>query len=596
MLNREDCHTPLITAPSFPSYTEADSANQELQREVKSTTSSKENNGLHRTTHVETVLHLLKGYLGAGFLSLPYAMSQLGITGGCLSIFALSYWTSSNCYTVVSIKRHMERTTANVLPPQNDDANSDSMSETSSNITYPDVGNWAYGNYFRSYVSACIITLQMAVCTVFVSFIGENLLAVVQYFGIASMTHASVMTVALPVIFCLSLVPGLKLLAPITAAGTVLLMVSLAALSKIVYDEWPDRPESPPDLQPSRVPLALCMILYSYEGINLILPVQAAMKTPADFDVVFWLAMGIVALVLATVAVVCVLAFGDVTNGSVTAFLLENADDDSDNNATTRWIMLANAAVSVSVLLTYPLTMYPAVELLGPVVQRNAFLSKWFGGSQSYRYDDDDSLEDFEPLPPLPEHDAVAMDQHTEHLYDDILTPAKELEEEMKDGEVASALSSSIAVVPSTGCCPARSSLPGDSPQLRAALVMITYLVAVSVPNVQALISLVGALAGSSAALLIPPMLEIAWIQQLEHMATSQTSSTRTPPPSPHILRQQKKQQKRRKSALSSLTASPYWKTKIKCYLSFGMGLIFLGIGTSASVWDIVLIYRGIPS
>ena len=145
-----------------------------------------------KTTDRETIIHLVKGYLGAGCLSLPFAISQLGILGGILSIAALSYWTSANCYTVVNIKRHIERTSP---PPQplaavasrnnnnninsntNDDNNNhhdDAQSETSSNITYPEVGNWAYGAVFQAYVSACIITLQLAVCTVYVSFIGES--------------------------------------------------------------------------------------------------------------------------------------------------------------------------------------------------------------------------------------------------------------------------------------------------------------------------------------------------------------------------------------------------------------------------------------
>ena len=58
--------------------------------------------------------------------------------------------------------------------------------------------------------------------------------------------------------------------------------------------------------------------------------------------------------------------------------------------------------------------------------------------------------------------------------------------------------------------------MPGDSPLLRASLVLLTYLVAVVVPNVQSLISLAGALAGSSTALLIPPALELAYLRHLE--------------------------------------------------------------------------------
>ena len=106
-------------------------------------------------------------------------------------------------------------------PPQrnnnnnNEDNMEDSVSESSSNITYPEVGNWAYGALFQAYVSACIISLQMAVCTVYVSFIGENLLAVAHFVGLAWISHTAVMTMALPFILMLSFLPSLKVLAPV---------------------------------------------------------------------------------------------------------------------------------------------------------------------------------------------------------------------------------------------------------------------------------------------------------------------------------------------------------------------------------------------
>ena len=70
--------------------------------------------------------------------------------------------------------------------------------------------------------------------------------------------------------------------------------------------------------------------------------------------------------------------------------------------------------------------------------------------------------------------------------------------------------------------------LPGDSPQLRATLVVTTYTIAVIVPNVQALISLAGALAGSSCALIIPPILELAWLRHLSESASKNHSSSCT--------------------------------------------------------------------
>jgi hypothetical protein len=48
----------------------------------------------HKTTFWQTYIHLLKGYIGCGVLSLPWAVSQLGVTGGCIAIIALAYWSS----------------------------------------------------------------------------------------------------------------------------------------------------------------------------------------------------------------------------------------------------------------------------------------------------------------------------------------------------------------------------------------------------------------------------------------------------------------------------------------------------------------------
>ena len=46
----------------------------------------------HETTVAQTFVHLLKGYIGPGMLSLPWAVSQLGIPIGCLGIFIMACW------------------------------------------------------------------------------------------------------------------------------------------------------------------------------------------------------------------------------------------------------------------------------------------------------------------------------------------------------------------------------------------------------------------------------------------------------------------------------------------------------------------------
>jgi hypothetical protein len=85
----------------------------------------------------------------------------------------------------------------------------------------------------------------------------------------------------------------------------------------------------------------------------------------------------------------------------------------------------------------------------------------------------------------------------------------------------------------------------------RMMLVLSTYTVAILIPNVQSLISLAGALSGSSTALLIPPALELAWLDR-----TSDTVGKR-----------------------------------YRAYAMLAGGFAFLCIGTVASLADIVRDY-----
>merc|ERR1711935_340371 len=109
----------------------------------------------------------------------------------------------------------------------------------------------------------------------------------------------------------------------------------------------------------------MCAILYSFEGVCLILPVEKAMAEPQQFKKVFFWAMVFVAAIFSAVAGLCVHAFGEVTNGSVTAFLLEKFKEDA---SVIWWLMVANTPVSFSVLFTYPLQLFPTLDLLGPKV------------------------------------------------------------------------------------------------------------------------------------------------------------------------------------------------------------------------------------
>ena len=60
-----------------------------------------------KTTGMQTCLHLLKGNIGPGCLSLPWAFSQLGIWFGIIATIFIAVITSYNCLAMISLKIKM---------------------------------------------------------------------------------------------------------------------------------------------------------------------------------------------------------------------------------------------------------------------------------------------------------------------------------------------------------------------------------------------------------------------------------------------------------------------------------------------------------
>lgn len=560
-----------------------------------------------KTTSTQTFIHLLKGYVGPGCLSLPWAISQMGFLFGTLVIALVSFWTSYNCYTIVKIKRYIERSNKDMdneqQPITADEGGSRMKKSTSASslassaLTYPDIGEWAFGETFEQFISTAVCVQQLSVCTVFFSFIGENIHAVGQllpgHVPLLLSSHVGVMTVALPFIMVLTFIRSLKALTPVIVIASILLFTGFGLIGYTIFAVWEDRPSDAIEIQWPSVPLAVCAVLYSYEGICLILPIESSMKHPKQFKQVFGSAMSCVAVIFALFGNICVYSFGAVNNGSITAFLLEKYKDD---NHLIVFFMITNTVVSISVLFTYPLQLFPTLELLGPKLTKFIWKLTHKGEvnhPEENNFDDEYDLTGFERMPTLPEHGEASLSSHDNARISEYNTTTNDDGNQIYGGfepynnrvskdEIRTSLISNITEALSE-------QIMGDSLALRMILVFATYLVAVIIPNVQALISLAGAVAGSSTALLIPPMLELALVEHLETVSDL-TASPRSPRPLPPS-----QQTNQRPSLLSRLCRvsgqKKFHNRRIKCMCLFWIGFIFLVFGSYASISDIVQIW-----
>ena len=479
----------------------------------------------HKTTVLQTFVHLVKGYIGPGCLSLPWAMSQLGIIPGVIICFVLAAWSSYNCWIVVDLKRKLMTgrlypAWSQPLPPP-----PPPQQQQQRQLTYPDVAGYMYGPRAQTITALSIGTQQLAICTVFFSFCGDNLQAVlngiVQTHVDAShpgFSHAAVISFCFPIVLALAMIPDLKRLAHASAFGTILLMIGFGILGVLVLQEWGDRPSYVPEtgfpyFNTSRVaqyPLAACALLYSYEGICLILPIESAMRQPKHFGWTFCTAMFVAALTFSTVAAVAVFVFGSISDGSLTAFLLEHYDLVGAPQELIWLLWIANAVVSVSVLVTYPLQLFPALEIVQEALDNRR--GPRFTAVQTH--DDQNSTEQVQdpdsddrqatPSPSPPPSSQQDQEQSEEAFHEE-----EDLENDMEDF-VDEPTTEAQHPPEEDGTSEEHSASGKYSVWLRFSLVLFTYVIAVVIPNVQAMIALAGALAGSLTALIIPPALALA--------------------------------------------------------------------------------------
>lgn len=94
---------PLLSKPatSHQGYQSVDHTphNEESASLSTDGSSSRTTDAPHQTTVWQTLIHLVKGYIGVGMLSLPWAFTQVGIPIGFAGVFVMSLWSSYNCFT-----------------------------------------------------------------------------------------------------------------------------------------------------------------------------------------------------------------------------------------------------------------------------------------------------------------------------------------------------------------------------------------------------------------------------------------------------------------------------------------------------------------
>jgi proton-coupled amino acid transporter len=287
------------------------------------------------TSAFETFINLFRGNIGPGCLSLPFAFSLLGPVASPVLLCFLGFVTVFNMFLLLDCKQHVNRRVADAA-------------------TYGEVALYSLGASGQRIVDFFVVLSQLSICLVSFSFVSDNLNA----FWPTISQRLWIVFILIPLLGLIRL-RTLHLLAPFSLAATVMLVVGVFLIVLDCVGHWSERPRNialpPPDL--TRLPVFFGTVMYCFVGIGLVLPMENQMSDPEQFPRVLGMAMVAVLFTYVVVGQLSLLSFGDIDNGSITAFLEER------RGAGIVADML-NFMVSASVMLTFPLQFQPAIEVM----------------------------------------------------------------------------------------------------------------------------------------------------------------------------------------------------------------------------------------
>ncbi|CAF0880645.1 unnamed protein product [Adineta ricciae] len=310
----------------------------------------------HRTTNTETLMHLLKGNIGAGILAFPYALSKAGLVFGSVAFWIMGAVTLYCMHQLLRCHEHYRHHTARTKCDFGD-----IMRYTLETCRWRVAQRYAKLGKFV--IDGFIVLIQLGFCCVYFVFVPASIKQVVDYYTPNSPAIQIYQLIMLVLVIGFSMIRSLKVLAPFSLAANVISLAGLCIIMQYVIRSHLPLDTLPKITQPTEWPVFFASAMYVFEGIALVLPVRQKMKEPeayGGFNGVLNTGMYLVTILYFFVGFFGYIRYGSDARGSISL----NLPNDNKLYQFTK-IMYA-----VAIFLTYNLQFYVPFTLLWPRICR----------------------------------------------------------------------------------------------------------------------------------------------------------------------------------------------------------------------------------
>lgn len=277
---------------------------------------------------------VFKSLVGSGVLFLPRAFYNGGLLFSLLTLSSFGLLTYICYIALIDAKNSFKLT------------------------SYGELGYKTYGKPLKYSILVSIIISQIGFVTTYILFTSENMIAFISYF--LGTTPEWLTSVNIVIIQCIVMIPlvlirNLAKLSVVSVISSAFIVVGLliiywfSGLSIYLNGVGPNII----NFNPNSWTMLIGVAVTSFEGIGLILPIEASMREPEKFPMVLSVSMVVITGLFVAIGTLGYLAFGD----GVKSIIILNLPQ---GNIAVQSILVL---YSIAVFLTAPLQLFPAIKI-----------------------------------------------------------------------------------------------------------------------------------------------------------------------------------------------------------------------------------------
>ncbi|XP_023933886.2 proton-coupled amino acid transporter-like protein CG1139 [Bicyclus anynana] len=301
------------------------------------------------TSYADTMIHLLKGSIGAGVLAMPEAVRRVGIILGIFGVALIGSFATYCIQLLIAAqyelcKRHRR---GYIQYPE-------SMMLAIKDGP-PCLRFSAKAHYY--FVEAILVLWQLGICTIYCVFVAENIKQVFDFYGKELPLRYHICFLLIPLTL-MGLVKDLKLLTPFSSISNIVTLLGFILVFFYLIEDDVTLDNEKLELKGYReIPVFVGVTLFALEAVGVVLALEFNMEKPKRFVGLFGLfnvGMVFIMSLYVLMGVFGYLKYGDDVQASLTLNLPQDQ----------KKAQAAKIIFALAVLLTFPLQNFVSYNIL----------------------------------------------------------------------------------------------------------------------------------------------------------------------------------------------------------------------------------------